>query len=593
MPISSSSSSTATTTNTRKGGFSTPSSHTARTSSAMSSSKASSTTSRATNSSKQGGDCRCSVCGKLPFKQPDNILPLLAEQEVGLEFEAGVYEFLYRTNNKGNGELNAEQQQAASPAAGKSNNHHGSMRLPETAAQNAADRCTRHTRRLQSDLIKGGLLNAEGQKISEFGTPRVVAPLSIEEINLGRLLGTGGFSSVFEVVSLSLDSSKKYNSQDEEARETMKRNALVLRDVKIEKLEKGGKHSHETSGKSKQAAEPLYAIKFLRRGLTKEPEKFERAAIDMVLEAQLLLAMDHPNIVSLRGWSSEGVRGYASGRHSAFFVIIDRLVESLDERLATWRNALRKYKGRTKLPWGKQKFCSKLDSLTEERLAVVHDVSSALEYMHGRRIINRDLKASNIGFDMNGNLKLFDFGLSRLLPSRRSAMHDGYKMSRVGTKYYMAPEVRAKAPYNLSADIYSFGVVAWEIMSVSSPRETLQRIKKDELVPSRRCMLPICPCWPAYVQFLIERCLNNDPHYRPHIGDVSRILETGMDESGSRYGLSSRSRSSFQLDITTLDTTNNSHTSTTDFRTSLTSETCDTETMQSASVCAPPINFGA
>ena len=79
----------------------------------------------------------------------------------------------------------------------------------------------------------------------------------------------------------------------------------------------------------------------------------------------------------------------------------------------------------------------------------------AIEYMHSRRNINRDLKMSNVGFDVRGDLKLFDFWLSRLLPPQSEEVEGGYIMSRVGTKSYVAREISRKEPYNLSADVYS------------------------------------------------------------------------------------------------------------------------------------------
>mmetsp|Transcript_11617 Transcript_11617/g.22270 ORF Transcript_11617/g.22270 Transcript_11617/m.22270 type:complete len:558 (-) Transcript_11617:38-1711(-) len=531
---------------------------TASTVSTMSSIGVRSTSSVQSTGSKTSSCPCCSVCGKLPFRQPETVAPQIADQEIGFELEAGVYEFIYRTNQE----------------------NKPSLCLPVAAAKKTAERCTRHTRRLQNDLIKASLLNSEGKKISESGEggARIIAPFSLSEIHLGRLLGTGGFSAVFEVQSLNPDESKTDISiEEQKARKLLQFNAVANTNAKAGTLK--GKQGADAKNIKAASGQPQYAIKHLRRGLMKQPEKYERAAIDMVLEAQLLLAMDHPNIISLRGWSAKGVQGYANGENTDFFMIMDKLSESLDERLLKWRNDFRKYKGRTKLPWSKQKFSSKVDGLLQERLMVVHNVTSALEYMHERRIINRDLKASNVGFDMKGDLKLFDFGLSRLLPSRRSAMQDGYTMSRVGTKYYMAPEVRAKAPYNLSADVYSFGVVYWEIMSLSTPRDTLQKARTDELRPSRRCMLPICECWPSFVQSAIERCLSNDPHVRPKISDIRDSLANEMVNSGVPGNFLTPRPPSYRLDASTEETSfSNGSQASTDFRTSLdlTSE-CESE----------------
>ena len=231
------------------------------------------------------------------------------------------------------------------------------------------------------------------------------------------------------------------------------------------------------------------------------------------------------------------------------------------------------------MPWGRQKFHTKLDSLVMDRLQTMHDVATALEYMHDSRILNRDLKASNIGFDMSGDVKLFDFGLSRLLPSRRSAMQDGYCMSRVGTKYYMAPEVRAKAPYNLSADVYSFGVVFWEVMALSTPRETLQKIRKDEdlVSPSRRCMLPVCKCWPSYMRIIIEKALSNNPANRPSISDIRQVLSLEMESLGLPKRVAAR-RATFRVDLSNMDQSVRSTACSTEIRTT---NTTDMESLQS------------
>jgi serine/threonine protein kinase len=507
----------------------------------------------------------------MSFRPPDAALPILGEQEMGWDFDAGVYEFLYRKNYQ---EDNI------------------SLQLDPASARKTSDRCTKHVQRLQADLAKAGLLQTEGQNYTgENQKARMIAPFDLDEVKLGALLGAGGFSSVFAVKGFAPSSEREVSPIEAQAREFLTENALreieVVEEDDLEeksvgnkKPSRSGSKSHPLKERKTSNLQPQYAIKHLRRSLIPDPEKFERAAIDMALEAQLLLAMDHPNIVSLRGWSSKGVQGYLSGKNTDFFVIIDRLSETLDVRLVQWRNIHRKYRSRSKIPWGRQKFHTKLDSLVMDRLQTMHDVATALDYMHDRRILNRDLKAANIGFDMTGEVKLFDFGLSRLLPSRRSAMPDGYCMSRVGTKYYMAPEVRAKAPYNLSADVYSFGVVFWEVMALSTPRETLQKIRKDEdLVPSRRCMLPICKCWPSYMQIIIEKALSNNPANRPSISDIHQVLRLEMENLGMPKRPVDARRATFRVDLSDMEqSVTRSTACSTDFRTS---NTTDVESLRS------------
>lgn len=273
---------------------------------------------------------------------------------------------------------------------------------------------------------------------------------------------------------------------------------------------------------------PRYAVKHLSYKIAKNKERFQRAAIDLVSEGQLLLAMDHPHIIGLRGWSFEGPRAFGSRKYSDYFLILDRLSVTLDQRIQDWRQSFRKLRRRlTLLPFMRRKHDAKLKHLLTERLQVAVDIASAIEFMHSRRLINRDIKTSNIGFDVDNEVKVFDFGLSRLLPDISEAHEYGaYTLSCVGTKVYMAPEVRSRAKYGLPADVYSFAVVLWEIFSLCSPSEDMIRhrmfLEKTKL---KEDWLPICPCWPTSIKNVIQNSLSMDPRNRPTIGEVVTILK--------------------------------------------------------------------
>ena len=141
-----------------------------------------------------------------------------------------------------------------------------------------------------------------------------------------------------------------------------------------------------------------YAVKRLRHELVKDDDRFERAAIDLILEGQLLCAMNHPHIVGIRGWNGAGADAFRSLMYSDYFLVLDRLSEGLDERIEEWRGNLRKYRSRLAIPWLKQKSVSKMHNLLRARIQVAHDLASAIEYMHGRRIINRDIKSGKLLF---------------------------------------------------------------------------------------------------------------------------------------------------------------------------------------------------
>ena len=95
----------------------------------------------------------------------------------------------------------------------------------------------------------------------------------------------------------------------------------------------------------------------------------------------------------------------------------------------------------------------------------LQELASALRYCHeDLRIMHRDIKPANILLDQLGTLKLADFGLSKSLdPSTDLAK------TYVGTPLYMSPEQCAGQPYSFSADMWSLGVVAYELMALRSP----------------------------------------------------------------------------------------------------------------------------
>lgn len=79
-------------------------------------------------------------------------------------------------------------------------------------------------------------------------------------------------------------------------------------------------------------------------------------------------------------------------------------------------------------------------------------IAIALEYIHGRKVIHRDIKTSNIFLTGNGTVKLGDFGISKVLENTNEAA-----MTVVGTPYYMSPEVCESKPYTFKSDVWALG----------------------------------------------------------------------------------------------------------------------------------------
>lgn len=103
-------------------------------------------------------------------------------------------------------------------------------------------------------------------------------------------------------------------------------------------------------------------------------------------------------------------------------------------------------------------------------------------------------------------------------------------MSPVGTKLYMATEVRAKKTYGLPADVYSYGVVFWQLLSLATPRDGLTTNSRAKIEEGnlKKCWLPICPCWPDDLQEVVRVCLHSNPRARPCMPQVRSILSENL-----------------------------------------------------------------
>ncbi|CAI5527213.1 unnamed protein product [Closterium sp. Naga37s-1] len=143
-----------------------------------------------------------------------------------------------------------------------------------------------------------------------------------------------------------------------------------------------------------------------------------------------------------------------------------------------------------------------------------------LRYLHARSIVHRDLKTDNLLLDQKHRVvKIADFGVSRVEPGDRSMKR------RTGTFGYMAPEVLKEQPYDHKADVYSYGIVLWEIVTCGNPF-LFEGFKPEQVC----CMVnqglrPDIPssCPPALAD-LMRRCWHHTPARRPDMAEVVERL---------------------------------------------------------------------
>ncbi|KAL3826522.1 hypothetical protein ACHAXA_004359 [Cyclostephanos tholiformis] len=142
-------------------------------------------------------------------------------------------------------------------------------------------------------------------------------------------------------------------------------------------------------------------------------------------------------------------------------------------------------------------------------------------YLHSGNppVLHRDLKSANILLDLSFTAKLADFGLSRL-KAVRSGM-----TGNCGTVQWMAPEVLCSEKYAEPADVFSFGIILWEMLTKECPYDGMTPIQCALTVLNQN-KRPEIPEWcPQSFRVLINRCVERDPLSRPTFAEILAALD--------------------------------------------------------------------
>lgn len=146
------------------------------------------------------------------------------------------------------------------------------------------------------------------------------------------------------------------------------------------------------------------------------------------------------------------------------------------------------------------------------------DISKGMDYLHRNNIIHRDLKTANLLIGTGQVVKIADFGVSRQRPQ------EGDMTAETGTYRWMAPEVINHNPYDLKADVFSFGIVLWELVTSKVPYENMTPLQAALSVRQGfRLEIPLSVH--PRLSTLIQRCWGVDPHKRPVFSDITAELE--------------------------------------------------------------------
>ena len=164
-------------------------------------------------------------------------------------------------------------------------------------------------------------------------------------------------------------------------------------------------------------------------------------------------------------------------------------------------------------------------------------IAKGMEYLHSHNVLFRDLKPDNVGFDRNGTVKLFDFGLARETPYECLP-------GMAGSMLYLSPETILKKFNCKASDVYSYGILTWELVSLLRPYPEFHhpdQLKKAVAVDGHR---PDPRVVTHPVHNMIEACWHFDHASRPTFTQVLKYLEELRDNSKPRRIKSAPSKKS-------------------------------------------------
>jgi eukaryotic-like serine/threonine-protein kinase len=243
------------------------------------------------------------------------------------------------------------------------------------------------------------------------------------------------------------------------------------------------------------------ALKILHAHYNEDEEYVERFR----REARAVARLAHPNIVTVID------RGEEDGRQFIVFEYIagENLKEHIDRS--------------GPLP-------------VRRALELALEIARALAFAHDQGLIHRDVKPQNVLLNGDGEAKVTDFGIARSLDVERGMTETG---TVLGTSNYIAPEQASGRPVDAHTDVYSLGIVLYELLTgeVPFPGENFVAVAMKHINDPAPDLLERRPDVPPRLAAAVDRALQKDPNDRfPSMHDFAAELDATLAELGSPDG---------------------------------------------------------
>jgi len=345
-------------------------------------------------------------------------------------------------------------------------------------------------------------------------------PLSLtwKDFDLGEVLGSGSFASVYQIKPLhpSLMSHQ------------------IARDPDCGSDASDSTKSHFSSASERSLKTPCgrrFALKTVNQRALSNPKLTADAIQGLQGEVELLSELPpHQNIISLVGLSTDKfeVEDPIKG-----FIVLERLTETLEERLQRWKN--RKNVDKKKASLLKNILRRRQSDEPEQRIRATHvalGIAQGMAFLHGQGVLFRDLKPSNIGFDYAGTVRIFDFGLARRLDEDDSNEEKRLTFC-VGNLRTMSPEMyMGTVSYSFPVDVYSFAMLLWQIITLNKPFAKVR--SADQLVDiaiTNRQRPSLKDVHSKDIRDLLTACWDHSPECRPTFAAIVAQLDVESRKS--------------------------------------------------------------